>query len=312
VYQHLTPDLPDHLMFQLSTNRQKRYHRVRYQNADGTVRILDIHTIALTNQGQEQEQDQKQIVDQCIVHAVDVTETVQLQARVIENERFAASGRLAASVAHELNTPLQAIQTSLGLVRQIIIEEDRNRFLANTEEEIIRVGHIVRQMLDLYRPSAATNGPVDIALLVDRILLLIGSRIREQGVLVKRALAVYLPPVWGRGDELLQVLLNLIINALEAMPNGGTLCLAAQTQYKGSIVIDISDTGCGISSELRERIFEPFVTTKPDGTGLGLAISRQIVQQHGGTIKVVSERNVGSTFTIVLPNRRLNSTEPDI
>lgn len=293
----IAPNLPGHLLFPLPNSTQGSnqggYHRVRYQRADGTIHILDIRTIALRNH--------EQMIEQQIVHIVDMTEKVQLQARVIENERFAASGRLAASVAHEINTPLQAIRTSLGLIRQLENAADRNLFLSNIEEEIMRIGQIVRQLLDLYRPNVARQGPVDVAALLDRILLLIGGRMHDQGVTVKRDLLAQLPSVWGCADELLQVLLNLIVNALESMPDGGLLHLSAQAQDKQALLITISDTGDGISPELQDHIFEPFVTTREEGTGLGLAISRQIVQQHGGTITVASEVGVGSTFTLVLP-----------
>lgn len=293
IHAQIVPDVPGVLNTPFSSSGKNAYHRVRYQLADGSIRILDVQIIALY--------DQEHHIEQQITHVVDVTEMVQLQARVIENERLAASGRLAASVAHEINTPLQAIQTSLGLVRKIGVDADRNRFLANIEEEIVRVGQIVHQLLDLYRPGATRYGPVDLAVLIKRILLLIGSRIREQGVTVFYEQAPDLPPVQGHAHELVQVVLNLVINALEAMPNGGTLRMKVYQHDTAAIALEIHDTGCGISTELQERMFEPFVTTRDEGTGLGLAISHQIVVQHGGRINVTSEPGIGSVFCIVLP-----------
>ncbi len=298
------PDVPAALLLDPPPTSTRKVRNVRYRRPDGAMRILDVQTIALPNQAQA--------VEQTIVHVVDVTEPVQLQARVIENERFAASGRLAASVAHEINTPLQAIQTSLALVRQIAIPEDRERFLANAEEELVRVGQILRQLLDLYRPAATIYSLVAVSALIERILLLIGSRIREQRVLMRCDLGEDLPPVPGRPDELLQVFLNLIVNALEAMGDGGELHISgyvAEASNGGEpmLAVSISDTGPGISPDLQEHIFEPFVTTRANGTGLGLAISTQIVQQHCGIIMLKSRVGVGTTFTVQLP---LQQCEP--
>lgn len=281
--------------------------RVRYHKRDGTTCILDLQTIALYGPGNN--------IEQTIVHVVDVTEHAKLQARVIENERFAASGRMVARVAHEINTPLQSLQTSLEMA-QIASDEDRNTFLAYALEEIQRVGRIVLQLLDLYRSNASIRGPVDINLLIERLLLLIGKRLRDQKVLFEPNLAPDLPTVQGRADELMQIFLNLMVNALDAMPEGGHL--SAQTKVLAteqevgdttretlpsdtSVMVTITDTGCGISPELQERIFDPFVTSKAEGTGLGLSISKQIVQKHNGSITVESQIDKGSTFTVILP-----------
>lgn len=194
--------------------------RTRCNRPDGTTCILDMKTIALRTSDQA--------IEQVIVHVVDVTENVKLQARVIENERFAANGRLAASVAHEINTPLQTIQTTLKLVSVSIEKEDLSQLLVDALEETYRVGRIVRQLLDLYRPSATVPGPVDVTTLLDRILLLISKRIRDQGVDVACDIQPDLPKLQGRADEIMQVFLNLMMNALNAMPSGGVLHIYAR------------------------------------------------------------------------------------
>jgi PAS domain S-box-containing protein len=318
VYVRTVPDFPGHLALNPPATGQNVSQLHRYQHPDDSTRILDIKTIAL--------RASDQTVDQVILHITDTTEKSRLQAQVIENERFAASGRLAASVAHEINTPLQSLQTALVMVR-IATESERDTFLDHALKEIERVGRIVRQFLDLYRPGAATPGPVDIAALLERILLLVGKRLRDQQIVVEYDLAPDVSSPWGRTDELMQVMLNLIVNALDAMPEGGTLRIHISEQGPASsrspqqpaldmasyipgtlpesapwrARIDISDTGSGISPDLLPRIFEPFVTMREDGTGLGLAISTQIIHQHGGTIAVQSQPGSGSTFTIELP-----------
>jgi two-component system NtrC family sensor kinase len=279
--------------------------RTRYTPPGGATRILDIQTIALHTP------DHK--VHQMIVHVVDVTEHVQMEARLIENERFAASGRLAASVAHEINTPLQSLQTFVKLARNAATDTDRDTFLDYARDEIQRVGRIVRQLLELYRPDTPAPGPVDMIVLIERIILFIGKRIRDQKITVERQFADALPRAWGHSDELTQVLLNLIVNALDAMPYGGPLCIAARMadDRPHPLEISITDGGCGIAPELQERIFEPFVTTKEHGTGLGLAISAQIIRQHGGDISVESQAGAGSTFTIRLPTSRPEGADPE-
>ncbi len=289
------------------TSKPIQSQRVRYHKLDGTTCILDLQTIALYGSGNN--------IEQTIVHVADVTEHTKLQARVIENERFAASGRMVARVAHEINTPLQSLQTSLELA-QIASDEDRNTFLAYALEEIQRVGRIVLQLLDLYRSNASTHGPVDINILIERLLLLIGKRLSDQNVQFEPNLAPDLPAVQGRADELMQIFLNLMVNALDAMPEGGhlyaqTKMLTAEQEVgdatgrthtsPASVMVTITDTGCGISPELQEHIFDPFVTSKAEGTGLGLSISKQIVQKHHGSITVESQLGKGSTFTVILP-----------
>jgi two-component system sporulation sensor kinase A/two-component system, sporulation sensor kinase E len=130
---------------------------------------------------------------------------------------------------------------------------------------------------------------------------LLGRRLNSQGVDVQRALDAHLPPVWGRANEVMQVLMNLLVNALDAMPRGGQLQLQTTSEPEGAICIRVVDTGSGIASDLQVRIFEPFVTTKEHGTGLGLAISEQIVRQHGGSITVASTPGQGAAFSVWLP-----------
>lgn len=302
VCQRATPPFPSDLVRHTLHDGRGHQHRARITDSSGQVRIFDMQTLPLLGPDER--------IDRVILHVADVTRNLQLQARVIENERFVASGRLAASVAHEINTPLQSIQNALDLLR-VLSEEEREEFLSSALGEIQRIGKIVRQLLDLYRPGTLTPGPVDVTTLIERILLLMGKQIKEQHIIVERMVVPDPPLLWGRADELSQVLLNLLVNALDAMPHGGTLRVETRIEEHppphGSpvqmFVVAIRDTGTGINPEIARQIFEPFVTTKENGTGLGLSISSQIIEHHGGTIGVESQPGQGSTFTISLPLR---------
>ncbi len=288
-----------------------RRQREGYTTPDGRTYILDVQTLPLLNADQS--------VDQVILHVVDVTERVHLETLQIENERFAASGKLAATVAHEVNTPLQAIQTFLYLADQED-KQQRQRYLELAGEEIERISRIVQQLLDLYRPPQETLCSLDINALIERVLLLTGSTLTRHGIDVEYDLTPDLPLFWGDPDHLTQVLLNLVLNAVAAMPNGGQLRFRTRsdidqlapasflplpgiscTESPKFVVIHISDTGCGIPPDILPHIFEPFFTTRSDGSGLGLTISRRIIAQHGGTINVESIPGVGTTFVIVFP-----------
>ncbi len=259
-----------------------------------------------------------------IILVNDISTRKLLQTRLIENERFVASGKLAASVAHEINTPLQAIQSSLNLLEKVSTPEEHRRFLNTAREEIRRVGIIVRQLLDLYRPMTSTPVPMDIGTLIDRILLLMSKQIRGAGVVVTTDVMPDMPGVWGHPNELTQIIYNLLSNAIEAMPKGGTLAVASRlvdpdepaealypdafrcpqtpaTPLSRSIHVSIGDTGQGIAPDLLPHIFEPFVTTRDQGTGQGLTITMQIVKQLGGYMLVESTPGQGSTFRVVLP-----------
>jgi PAS domain S-box-containing protein len=225
IYPRLAPTFPgDFALAALAANTSENTHQHsldhRYKDPAGNTHILNLHTIAL--------QDSRLTTEHVIFHVVDVTEYVKLQNQVMENDRFATSGRLAASVAHEMNTPLQSIQLFVELA-QVASDEKRPVFLSYITEEIQRIGRIVHNMLELYRPGALSLAPLAVNTLIERLLLLVGKRFMEQRVIVQRDLEEDLPMVWGRADEIMQVLLNLFINALDAMSKGGTLSIRTQS-----------------------------------------------------------------------------------
>lgn len=232
------------------------------------------------------------------------------QSQLIQAEKMAAVGRMAASIAHEINNPLQAIQNSLHLsLHPALDEERRRRYLQMAQQEVERLIQIVRRMLDFYRPASGTMQLLDINRPVEDALALASKRLQQAHIQVISRFSPDLPAVRGMANQLTQVFLNIIINAVEAMPDGGTLWIGtAYHAEREQVVAAFRDSGPGIPAEVRVHLFEPFHTTKPTGTGLGLAISYGIVERHEGTIRVESQPGSGATFIVSLPCNREEAT----
>lgn len=229
-------------------------------------------------------------------------EVERSQNQLIQSEKMAAVGRLAASLAHEINNPLQAIQNSMHLASHPNLdEEQRRRFLEMAQKEVTRLVQIVRRMLDFYRPSSAMQ-PLNVNCPLEDALAIAGKRLQQAKIEVVSRLTPDLPLVRGAANQLTQVFLNIIINAIEAMPEGGSLWVGtAGHAERKQVVVAFRDSGSGISPEVREHLFEPFHTSKSTGTGLGLAISYGIVERHSGMIEVESPPGSGTTFIVRLP-----------
>ena len=232
----------------------------------------------------------------------------RLQQVLFETEKLAATGRLAASIAHEINNPLEAVLNSLYLLDAAIPQESgERRFLDIAQRETQRMSRILRQMLGFYRPTKDMTA-IGLNAVVEEAEGLVTKRLRSAKVTVVRELDPSLPTIRASADQIKQVLLNLMLNAIEAMPEGGTLTVA--TRYSAAerdvpfdaVRVELRDTGVGMDAATQARIFEPFFSTKNErGTGLGLWVSHGIVQSHGGTLRVRSRPGQGTTFTISLP-----------
>jgi two-component system NtrC family sensor kinase len=225
------------------------------------------------------------------------------QQQIGRSEQLASVGRLAAGVAHEINNPLTGVLAFADMLRQKEnMDQQDLEDLDLIIRETKRVRDIVRGLLDFARETPSVKKQLNINDLIRETLRLLGKREAFQGIYMVEDLAEDLPLVEFDKNQLQQVLLNLAINACEAMADGGTL-LVSTSSADGKVVVKVTDTGTGIKREHLDKIFEPFFTTKPvgKGTGLGLSVTYGLVHQHGGTLQVDSEVGKGTTFTVILP-----------
>ncbi len=228
------------------------------------------------------------------------------QTAMARQQRLAALGQLAAGVAHEINNPLTGVLTFAYLLRdkENVDKQDRED-LDVIINETTRAGEIVARLLDFARERPSAKEPLSINDVIRQTVRLIRNQKKVEQITIEEHLKEDLPKVKGDKNQLEQVLLNLSLNACEAMPDGGTLTIRTSAQ-DGNVLVKVTDTGHGIKKEHLDRVFEPFFSTKPvgKGTGLGLSVSYGIVQQHGGSLEVDSVEGEGTTFTIVLPSGR--------
>ncbi|MGZ5477995.1 MAG: sensor histidine kinase [Candidatus Aminicenantales bacterium] len=227
----------------------------------------------------------------------------ETQDQLVVSEKLASLGKMAAGVAHEINNPLTTILLNSHFLLERpgldACEEENLKLIA---DETARCAGIVGGLLDFARQTPSQAAPTDLNDLIDRTLLLIEMQASVRNIRIERALDRALPAIEIDKNKIQQVFSNLAINALEAMPNGGTLAVASLMSRDGTHVeITFTDTGVGISKENIPRLFDPFFTTKSFGTGLGLAVSYGIIRQRGGTILVRSEVGKGTVFTVRIP-----------
>jgi PAS domain S-box-containing protein len=299
-YLHPDDIVAEEDLYQALSNGELNYYQdeTRFIRKDGQVRWsgLTITRIKRT-------MDSK--LNFAIAMMEDITEKRASQEALIQTERLTIAGRLGASLAHEINNPLQSVIGCLGLAEEILDEGvEVRRYLEIAMEELERAAGIVEQLRDLGRePEMQKKELADLNALLEKTLLLTRKRCQNYGVEVNWSPATDLPLIPLVRDRIQQVLLNILLNAVDAMPNGGQLQVSTTlTSQPEGVHIRFADNGVGIDPDKLPQIFAPFYTTQPQGLGLGLYISKNIVEEHGGTIDVESQIGEGTTFTVWLPS----------
>ncbi len=244
----------------------------------------------------------------------DITRIKKLERQQVESEKLAATGRVAARVAHEINNPLAGIKNSFHLIKDAVPEDyPYYHYVGRIEKEIDRIARIVRQMFNLYRQDQEASCEFLVNETISDVVALLEANARQRDVNVQLVsnpiVAVTLPE-----GLLRQVLYNIIQNAIEASPDGQAVKVTTDVK-DGLLEISVSDRGCGIQKELRSRIFEPFFSTKSNvpraGLGLGLSITKSMVETMGGTLDFKSQVNRGTVFQVMLPLNGLQKEIPN-
>ena len=219
-------------------------------------------------------------------------------------ERLSALGQLSAGLAHEIRNPLASIAGAAGILRrQAGREKKDSECVEIIAKECRRLENLLTHFLDFARPRSPRYQAVDAASLLDSVIELAAHAVNRQPITFRKEVDDALGPFDGDPELLTQVLLNLLINAIQAMPDGGTAVVSARPR-DGRVLIQVRDEGCGISAAERDRIFDPFYTTKETGTGLGLTVAHRIVEQHGGVLTAEANPDKGTTFSVLLPVHR--------
>jgi two-component system, NtrC family, sensor kinase len=239
----------------------------------------------------------------------DVTEWHAVQGKILQAEKLAAIGQLAAGVMHEINNPLATIGACVAAIQGRLDDGETAReaigeYLEIIDKEVERCTGIVDRLLDFSRPKKVVRAPVPLEAMVEETLFLLKHHHRFKGLEVTRELAPGLPPALGSREQLIQVLMALLLNAADAMEQGGTLTIrTGRVPARSEVYLEVADTGPGIPREDQDRIFDPFFTTKPPGrgTGLGLSVCYAIVEAHQGRIEVDSAPGRGARFRVHLP-----------
>jgi len=263
----------------------------------GSTRLLAVSVSPLVSRGR---------IEGAIVHLVDITDKRRKEAQLRRAESLASLTTLAAGVAHEIKNPLGSISIHMQLIRRALQGKDEvessaiERHLGIVDEEIDRLNKIVVDFLFAVRPMDVHLREGDPGALVDETAEIMRPEAEAAGIEIEARKGEDLPLVLLDDRLMKQALLNLVKNALAAMPGGGRLVLSAERR-EDEVLVSVEDNGSGIAEENLPKIFEPYFTTKENGTGLGLTITFKIVKEHGGEITVKSRPGQGSTFTIALP-----------
>lgn len=241
-------------------------------------------------------------IEYIISIGIDITEEKQLQEQLLHAEKLGAIGKLSASIAHEINNPLFGIRNVLERLKEKAdLDHDNMEFAELAVQECDRIKNLIKDLQDFNRPTSGIFMPIDLHQSIENMLLLLRKELENKKITLRRDYAQNLPRINAISDQIKQVILNILNNAIEAIQEIGTITITTK-HIDEQVTVEISDSGSGIDEESMQHIFEPFFTTKPSvkGTGLGLSVTYGIVKNHGGSI-TVSSLGEGTTFSISLP-----------
>ncbi len=233
----------------------------------------------------------------------DITEIKALEEKLRQADRRAAMGTLSAGLAHEIKNPLSAIKTFVQLLpKKVGNPSFMEKFNVTVPREIDRINQLVEDLLELTRRRIRPMVNLDVNVLILQVIDLHGEEMERRHITFKNHLDGALPSIQGDSDTLYRAFSNVVINSIQAMPNGGSLIISSEQDQRPSMAkITFKDTGIGMDEETSKNLFNPFFTTKDKGSGLGMALTRKIIEDHRGTIEVMSEKGVGTTFVLWLP-----------
>jgi two-component system sensor histidine kinase HydH len=271
---------------------------IECKTADGKMVPLEIGASSL--------KDEKDVFLGNVLLFKDLTEVRALRREVARSQRLASVGRLAAGVAHEIRNPLSSIKGFATYFKERYPDRPDDQQTADIMiQEVDRLNRVVGQLLEFARPISIKRQPISLQTLLKDSIRLIEDRAAEKNISILTRNDAGIDAAWGDPDRINQILLNLYLNAIDSMQNGGELRVQLSSEGDSQeICIKVSDTGCGINPEHLSKVFDPYFTTKSTGTGLGLAIAHNIVETMDGRIKVESHKKRGTTFTVTLPNSK--------
>jgi signal transduction histidine kinase len=233
----------------------------------------------------------------------DVTSYRSLERQLADAEHLATLGELSAGLAHEIKNPLAGIKGAIDVIRDSLSHQDAHReILGDVLHEVTRIDRIVRDLLNYAKPKPPSLSDINLPEMAQRIAAMARKSSKDEAHTIQILASTEIPRFTGDETQLEQVLLNLLLNALNATPSGGQIRVRLSYDSETYCVrLEVEDNGRGIPEEVRRRVFQPFFTTRTDGTGLGLATCLKNVQYHGGAIELRSEAGKGTVFTVTIP-----------
>lgn len=278
----------------LQGGEPRNYYENYWKGKDGCLRLISWSNTVVTNPDGE--------VEYVVGTGLDISERKRLQEQLRQTERIAELGTLASGMAHEIGTPMNVILGRAEYLLQRTTDEGMKKGLTTIAAQVERITKVMNQLLAFARRRPPERRAVDLGEIVVDSLEMFQERMTHSRITVEKAIETNTPPVQADRDQLMQVLINLMMNSIHAMPEGGRLGLSLAREGS-QLCLGLSDTGLGMTEEIRSKVFEPFFTTKDfgKGTGLGLTVVKGIIDEHGGTIEVESAVGKGTTFWIRLP-----------